>query len=222
MPAPPEKGAVANMLEKAQTTSEEIQSLYRRLERVEAIQEIEKLQSRYCHYLLKHEYDRIVDDCFAHDTDDVSVEFSDSGMYRGQEKVRRLYSEFNALKDMPGFFILHMTVNPYIEVAADGLSAKSSWLSPGCSGRSESSTWIWGVFYVDYVKERGRWRIQHTNFSPIFRNKYEVSWAKAEDHGTVRTFSFPPDAPPSIYRPYSELKRQPNIFSHHPKLPEPF
>jgi len=210
------------MQETEEALSDDAHSLLRRLERVEAIQEIEKLQSRYCHYLLKHEYDRIVDDCFVHLTDDVSVEFSDSGVYRGQDKIRQLYSEFNTLKNLPGFFILHTTVNPYIVLAADGQSAKSSWLSPGCSGRSSSATWIWGVFYVDYRKERGRWRIQHTNFAPIFRNPYEVSWARAENHGSVRTFSFPPDAPPTVYRPYSELKNQPDIFSHHPKLPEPF
>lgn len=207
------------MLDKNDAASADVASLLDRLERVEAIQEIQKVQARYCHFLLKHEYDRVVDECFAAKTDDLSVEFSDSGLYRGRENLRKLYSEFNELKQLPGFFILHATCNPYIELAEDGLSAKSTWLSPGCSGRSTHSTWIWGIFYVDYLKEDGRWGIQHSNFSPIFRNRYEVSWAEAKDHGSVRTFSFPPEAPPSIYRAYSELKHQPNIFSHHPKIP---
>src|SRR5690606_19016919 len=119
-------------------------------------------------------------------TDDVSVEFSDSGIYRGRDSVRRLYEAFDATKRIPGFFILHMTVNPYIEIAADGRSARSHWLSPGATGSNTSAGWVWGPYYIDYVKENGEWRIQHSNLAPVFRTTFETSWAQATDNGTVR------------------------------------
>jgi SnoaL-like domain len=200
-----------------------VQELAARVQRLEDTIEIQQLQSKYIHYLFKQRFERIVDECFAKHLPDVSVEFSDSGVYRGLENVRALYRSFEATKTIPGFFILHMTVNPVIEVAKDGLSARSHWLSPGAAGTDNSAAWIWGTFYVDYVKESGRWRIAHSNLVPVFRNRYETSWAQATDHGTVRgVLAAQPDEPSTLYRPYNEVKKQRDIFANHPALPQPY
>jgi len=200
-----------------------VQELVARVQRLEDTIEIQKLQSKYIHYLFKQRFDRIVDECFAKNLPDVSVEFSDSGVYRGLESVRALYRSFDVTKTIQGFFILHMTVNPVIEIAKDGLSARSHWLSPGAAGSDKSAAWIWGTFYVDYVKEDGRWRIAHSNLVPLFRNRYETSWAQATDHGTVRgVLSAQPDEPSTLYKPYNEAKKQCDIFAKHPKLPQPY
>ena len=199
-----------------------VRDLMARVERLEDTLEIQQLQSTYIHYLFKQRFDRIVDECFAQNLPDVSVEFSDSGVYRGLDSVRSLYKSFEVTKTIPGFFILHMTVNPVIEISADGLSARSHWLSPGAAGTSGSASWIWGPFYVDYVKENGRWRIAHSNLVPVFRNRYETSWAQAADHGTVRgVLTAQPDEPPTLYRPYNEAKKERDIFAKHPTLPQP-
>jgi hypothetical protein len=164
-----------------------------------------------------------VPECLAQHLPDVSVEFSDSGVYRGLDSIKALYQAFNATRNVPGFFILHMTVNPYIEIAADGQSARSHWLSPGAAGSATSATWIWGPYYVDYVKEEGAWRIAHSNLAPLFRNRYETSWSVAADHGSVRgPLAVGPDEPTTLYRPYNELKTERDIFKHHPQLPEPY
>jgi hypothetical protein len=200
-----------------------IQTLLARVQRLEDQLEIQKVQSKYAHYLFTQQFDRIVDECFARRVPDVSVEFSDSGVYRGMDSIRALYQAFMATKNIPGFFILHMTVNPYIEIAADGLSARSHWLSPGAAGSATSATWIWGPYYVDYVKEDGLWRIAHSNLAPLFRNRYEVSWAEAKDHGSVRgPLAVKADEPSTLYRPYNEVKGERDIFRHHPRLPEPY
>src|SRR5580658_5790742 len=197
-----------------------VQDLVTRVQRLEDLLDIQQLQSNYIHSLFKQRFDRIVDECFAQNLPDVSVEFSDSGVYRGLESVRALYKSFEVTKTIPGFFILHMTVNPLIEIAPDGLSARSHWLSPGAAGTSGSASWIWGPFYVDYVKEGGRWRIAHSNLVPVFRNRYETSWAQAPDHGTVRgVLAAQPDEPPTLYKPYDEAKKQPDMFANHPPLP---
>lgn len=203
--------------------SDQIDQLLARMQRLEDTLEIQKLQSRYVHYLFTQRFDRVVDDCFAKKVPDVSVEFSDSGVYRGLESIRALYKSFEAVKKLPGFFILHTTVNPYIEIASDGLSARSHWLSPGAAGSNTSASWIWGPYYVDYVKEDGAWRIAHSNLVPLFRNRYEFSWANAPDHGTVKgPLDAQPNEPSTLYCPYNELKQQPDIFKNHPDLPEPY
>jgi len=200
-----------------------VRELAARVQQLEDTIEIQSLQSKYIHYLFKQRFDRIVDECFARNLPDVSVEFSDSGVYRGLESVRALYRSFDVTKTIPGFFILHMTVNPVIEIAKDGLSARSHWLSPGAAGSDKSAAWIWGTFYVDYVKEDGRWRIAHSNLVPLFRNRYETSWAQAPDHGTVRgVLAAQPDEPSTLYKPYNEAKKQCDIFASHPKLPQPY
>ena len=199
-----------------------VESLLARVQQLEDRIEIQQLQSKYIHYLFKQRFDRIVDECFAKRLPDVSVEFSDSGVYRGLESVRALYRSFDVTKTIPGFFILHMAVNPVIEIAEDGLSAKSHWLSPGAAGSDRSASWIWGTFYIDYVKEDGRWLIAHSNLVPVFRNRYETSWAQAPDHGTVRgVLAAPPDEPITLYKPYNEAKKQCDMFKDHPELPRP-
>lgn len=200
-----------------------VQQLLARVQKLEDTLEIQKVQSKYLHLLFKQRFERIVEECFAKTVADVSVEFSDSGVYRGLESIRGLYKAFEATRKIPGFFILHMTTNPVIEIAKDGLAARSHWLSPGASGSDKSASWIWGPYYVDYVKEDGQWRIAHTNLSPVFRNRYETSWAQAPDHGSVRgPLSTTPDAPSTLYKPYNEVKKQPDIFANHPELPRPY
>jgi hypothetical protein len=200
-----------------------IRELLSRVQRLEDNLEIQKLQSKYAHYLFTQQFDKVFAECFAKNLDTVSVEFSDSGVYRGADGVQALYAAFEATRNIPGFFILHMTVNPYIEIAADGGSARSHWLSPGAAGSDTAATWIWGPCYVDYVREAGAWRIAHTNLAPLFRNRYESSWAEARDHGSVRgPLSVKPSEPSTVYRPYNELKKERDIFKHHPRLPQPY
>jgi hypothetical protein len=202
----------------------ELERLSRRVQLLEDELAIQKLQSKYAHCLFTQRYSRIPEECFARRAPQVTLEFSDSGVYRGLEKIRAVFRDFEAARArIPGFFILHMTVNPYIEVARDGRTARSHWLSPGAVGSDSSAGWVWGPYYIDYVKEDGAWRILHSNLAPLFRNRYEVSWAEAKDHGTVRrALTVEPDAPPTLYRPYSEVKGEPDIFRGHPDLPEPY
>src|SRR5688572_21683329 len=103
-----------------------IHQLMARVQHLEDILAIQHLQSRYAHSLLKLDVDRIVDECFARRSEDMTLEFSDSGVFRGQQSVRQVYRDFGlAREQIPGFFLMHLTANPYIEIAADGLSAKA-------------------------------------------------------------------------------------------------
>lgn len=201
----------------------DIQPLMERLQELEDKDEIQKLQSKYVHLLFTQRFDRIVDEIYAKHEDDVSVEFSDSGVFRGLESITGLYAAFGRIKQLPGYFILHMATNPYLEIAEDGLSAKGHWLSPGASNSRNGSSWIWGPYYADYVKEDGQWRIHHSNLVPLFRNPYEVSWGASDSHGTVKgVLGVDADEPSTLYRPFNEVREETEIFRNHPDLPEEY
>jgi hypothetical protein len=200
---------------------EEFQALAARVRYLEDMTAIQKLQAAYVHSLFTQRYEN-VPALFAQNAPNVRVEFSDSGVFEGRASVERLYGAFARTRDVPGFFILHMAVNPYIEIASDGRSAKSHWLSPGASNSPSGSSWIWGPYYVDYVKEDGEWRILHSNLAPLFRNPYQYSWGESPHHGTVDVsgmLGLTPDAPSTLYRPFNEVKSETNIFRDHPDLP---
>jgi hypothetical protein len=208
----------------ASLSAAQLQSLLERVQYLEDLAAIQKLQSNYVHRLFTQRYESIPE-LYAQNSPDVSVEFSDSGLFKGRESVTRLYNAFGQTRETPGFFILHMAVNPYVEIAADGQSAKSHWLSPGASNSPGGSSWIWGPYYVDYVKEDGHWKIQHSNLVPLFRNPYRYSWGESPHHGTVNVsgmLGLTPDGPASLYRPFNEVKKEANMFRDHPDLPAPY
>lgn len=120
-------------------TAELVERLSARVTYLEDVAAIRRVQAKYVHYLFTQRYDRIFAECYAQRTDDVSLEFSDSGIYRGADKVREVYAAFDVTKTIPGFFIMHMAVNPYIEIGADGATARSHWLSPGATGSNTSA-----------------------------------------------------------------------------------
>jgi len=198
-----------------------LKQLATRVQYLEDMIAIQKLQSQYAYWLFTQNYAKIAEHCFARRADGIAVEFSDSGVYKGTEGIQRLFKAFEATKKAPGFFTLHMTANPYIEIAKDGQSAKSVWLSPGATASGGNARWVWGPYYIDYVREDGQWKIRRSVFAPLFRNEYEKSWTKATEHGTV-TNSIPskPDAPTTIYRPYDPTRI--DLFKDYPQLPDPY
>lgn len=195
-------------------------ALSERVQYLEDMIAIRKLQATYIHSLFTQRFDDIP--ALFSRRDDVSVEFSDSGVFRGHDRITELYETFEATRNLPGFFIMHMSTNPYIEIADDGMSARSHWLSPGASHNDGRSSWIWGPYYVNYVKENGEWRILRSNLVPVFRNPYEYSWGDAPNHGTVRVLGLDPDEPTTLYRPFDEVRDETDIFSEHPDLPAPY
>lgn len=203
---------------------EEFRALAERVRYLEDMTAIQKLQAAYVHSLFTQRYESIPA-LYAQNAPDVRVEFSDSGVFEGRASVERLYGAFARTREVPGFFIMHMAVNPYIEIAADGQSARSHWLSPGASNSPSGSSWIWGPYYVDYLKENGEWRILHSNLAPLFRNPYQYSWGESPHHGTVDVsgmLGLEPDAPSTLYRPFNEVKGETGIFRNHPDLPRPY
>lgn len=196
-----------------------LEELEARISRMEDNQAIQKVMGKYLYWLYTQEYEKIKEFCWAKKAADISIEASDSGLFSGQESVMRFFSPdgvVGALGQVKGGFTLHLACDPVIEIAADGKTAKSIWLSPGCA----TSMWIWGAFIVDYIKEDGQWKMWHSNFNPLFRTKYDKGW-REEPIGS--TLSSPlADAPPTRWNPYHKDKMGKALFHHLPDIPLPY
>jgi hypothetical protein len=194
-----------------------MKELYAKVKHLEDLEEIKKLQRKYQYYLFKQDNEKIVNNCFAQKTPGVRMEASDSGVFKGMAGIRRFFIDSAAdLREMPGFFTMHMAVGPVIEIARDGKTAQSIWFSPGCAGNK----WIWGVYMIDYVKEDGEWRIWHLIFSPFFRTPYDKGWSEVPVEGTLS--SGLEDGPPSRWNPYDKTKKGQELFYHLVDAPEPY
>jgi len=194
-----------------------LEELYAKVKHLEELEEIKKLQCKYQYWLFKQDYEKIVERCFAQKTPGISMEASDSGVYKGNDGIKRFFLEtMGALRKQPGGFTIHMAVGPVIEIAKDGKTARGIWFSPGCGG----TLWVWGVYMVDYVKEDGEWKFWHMIFSPFFRTPYDKGWSEVPVSGTLRTGL--EDGPPSRWNPYDKTKKGQELFYHLEEAPEPY
>jgi hypothetical protein len=173
-------------------------TLQRRLDRVEAYEELENLESAYGYYLDKNLWNDLAD-LFAPDG---SIELAQRGVYRGQDHVRSfLLKVFGHGEEGPvaGRLGNHLQLQPVIDVDADGHSARirSRMLQQMSFGGRAS---LGGAIYEnEAVKTDGVWRFKTVHAYNTFAANYQGGWAK----GASRTMpgpstEIPPDAPPTM------------------------
>lgn len=101
-------------------------------------------------------------------------------------KMRDIYGMFNLYGHNPGTFgqSCHVLASPVIEVAEDGKSARSFYLTPGTmmgmngpkGGRSGG--WLWERYGSDFVYRDGRWWWFHEQVCPDIAGDYDCgNWA---------------------------------------------
>ena len=164
----------------------EKRSLEERVQRLEDIDEIQKLMSRYsyCHTASLHQETA---DMFAKNAPDIRAEVNDTwGIYEGREGIQRLYVGVHVHSDGPdrkGRMFMHTLTTPIIEVAGDGKTAKGLWISPGhetkiIDGKLQPY-WAWCKYGVDFIKEDGEWKFWHVQVYGVFLCPYDKSWVEA-------------------------------------------
>jgi len=186
----------------------DLQSLESVLSYLENIHEIEQLQYRYQHYLNLGKGHQIVDELFAQDTPDISMEAGDSGVFKGKEGVRRHFYPYDEIASEPGVYLEHRVIMPVIEIAEDGNTARGVWISPGnwANGKPPIQCWAYGRYWTEYIKEKGIWKIWHMIWDQTFESPYKEGWlnSSASTASTMRVLPwYPPDAPPSHFFPYN-------------------
>jgi len=202
------------------------ESLEARVERLEAIHEIQNIMGKY-EFLLAVGKREEITALFAN-RDDITFEIGNLGMYKGLEGLRK--NPMFDMADMPGFGAEIALTSSVIEVAGDGKTAKAVWMAPGYETTRNPQTdeltagWVWTKYACDFIKEDGEWKIWHLKNFLVFFAEYHKSWVEAGgEHYLQRVnLGLPPPggALPSAHRhaPY-DPNAKPEML---PAFPEPY
>jgi acetyl esterase/lipase len=170
----------------------------RRIDRVKDYYELENLESAYGYYLDKDLFNNLAD-LFAADG---SMELAQRGVYKGRERVREfllhVFTRDGKEGPIEGRLGNHLQLQPVIDVAEDGMSAKirirmSQQMSLG--GRASLGG---AVYENEAVKENGVWRFKVDHTYNTFSAAYVGGWAKGAGRFMPGpSLDLPPDAPPT-------------------------
>jgi hypothetical protein len=166
-----------------------------RVARLEDQDAVENLQATFGFYFDKGLWGDTAD-LFASNG---SFEYGQSGVYIGQERIRRAMLLFGPQGLAQGYLNNHMQLQAVITVAPDGKAATGRWqgmvqlAEPGANG-------IWGVGIYEnaYVKQGGVWKIATLHFYPTAFTDYDRGWARSFLPMKGPSAMFPPDKPPTV------------------------
>jgi hypothetical protein len=208
------------------------QSLEQRIQRLEAIHEVQNLMGKYEYYLATGMGEEIVS-LFAQNTSGVTANLGDWGVFKGIEGIKKLFiGLIGTMMTQEGCLGEADLTTAVIEIAGDLKTAKAAWMSPGfettrdpINGKIHAG-WCWTKYACDFVEENGEWKLWHyNNFLTLFAD-YDKSWAEGGEHYSRQPgaiIPFDPKCQPdgiSIHRhqPYSpNTKRE-----FYPAFPTPY
>jgi SnoaL-like protein len=172
--------------------------LEKEAQRVQAAHDIRRLQRAYGYYLDQGLWNEVAD-LF---TPDASIEIARDGVYVGQKRIREYFYALGkghrGLKQ--GQLNDHLQLQPVVDVAADGLTAKGRWRALIMMGvYGQSAAWGEGTYEVEYAKQNDTWHISKLHWYQTFVVPYDGGWAKNKDltDGIYVSKELPPDRPPT-------------------------
>jgi hypothetical protein len=171
---------------------EQVAALQQKADRAQDYIDIANLETIYGYYVDKAQWDQVAD-LFAKDG---TLEIGLRGVWVGQDRVRAYLHKLPDLKY--GTLFNHMQLQPVINVAPDGLTAKGRWraiMQVGILNRS--AQWGEGTYENEYVKEDGVWKISKLHFYMTYYVDYYKGWDKGGDPPPGPIPGFPPDRPPT-------------------------
>lgn len=179
--------------------SKQVAELEQQAQRLKDINAVKRLQRAYGYYLDNQMWDQMVD-LFS---DDASIEIALDGIYKGKQHIRRyLYALSGGKAGLPaGVLNEHYQLQPVVDVAADGRTAKGRWRAFIMSGVwNERATWGIGPYENTYIKQDGVWKIKSIHWYETLMVPYAGGWAAERQdfhNGKFVSDQVPPDAPPS-------------------------
>ena len=168
------------------------------VERVKDYDELENLEDAYGYYLDKDLWTDL-SNLFA---DDGSMELAQRGVYQGRDHIYQFL-----LKGLgrghegpsPGMLGNHLQLQPVIDVAPDGKSAKIRIRALQQMAFGPRAAIAAGVYENEAVKVDGIWRFSKDHVYNTLATSYVGGWAHAarpETPGESKVY--PPDAPPTL------------------------
>jgi hypothetical protein len=151
-----------------------------RVQLLEDVNAIEKLNRAYGYYIDKGLWDQVVD-LFAEDS---SVEIEAGGVYLGKKGADRLFREKfgnGKIGFADGTLFNHPQFQGIVDVDAAGKTAKGRWRTLAqVAWYGQSAFWNEGVYENEYVKEDGIWKFRKMKFWSTFFTPYDKGWAKQD------------------------------------------
>jgi hypothetical protein len=202
---------------KAAEMEAEIKALKKQVQLLQDIEEIKSLQRMYGYYL-EHWMSQEIVDLFA-DSPDACFDSFPGSKYLGKEGVVR-YFKGHFKEPHPEFLHQLMQVQPVIDVAPDGQSAKGRWYGYGPlaipSGKGILESIHSGTYENEYVKENGKWKILKLRWKINYTTNPGEGFVKPERIAAADPINF--DKMPKPDTPRKELDaRYPSgyIFPFH-------
>lgn len=176
---------------------EENAGLRLRIERVEAVNEIQRLIGEYFNTHVANPNEPISHFnqwCFFADRDDTTYEVANYGVLRGFKNVQVFFKDKEDLmKDQTGLMFEHNLASPQIVVADDGQTARGVWASPGHEtvvvNGEHRPEWAWGRVAADFIKIDGEWKIWHYHWYRLFRTPFGTPWTESDQQGVSKPMS---------------------------------
>ena len=178
-----------------QSLEARLASYRERVARLEDQDAVENLQAAFGFYFDKGLWNDAAD-LFARDG---TFEYGQSGVYIGQDRIRRAMLLFGPLGLGQGYLNNHMMLQPVIVVAPDGKTATGRWQGPlQLSEPGANGIWGVGIYENEYIKEGGVWKLAKLHFYPTAFTDYDKGWAKSLLPMKGQSALFPPDKPPTV------------------------
>jgi len=181
-----------------------VNELRSKLQTLEDIEQIRKLQGLYGYYLDNFQWSKIID-LFSENTE--SLEVADRGFFLGKAGVKKFFTAVLERHDeskTPWVFSVHMQLQGIINIDPDGVTAKGRWhgwlIEALPLDGKPMQFWAYGVYENVYIKEDTAWKFKKLHFNLTFRTPYEEGWLKRSQIG----MGFDPlaDGPSTAFRPY--------------------
>ena len=183
-----DKPTVAQLAQEAATLQQEVQLLQDQ-------HDVENLQRIYGFFVDKHLWSQIVD-LYA---DDGTLEIGGRGVFRGKERIAEYLHFLGPEGPHDGMLYEHTQMQPIVDIAPDGKTAKGRWRAFIQVGTWHENTRLGMAIYEnDYVKEDGVWKIKHLHAYFVMYTPYEKGWGVEALPNTQPEKDLPPDEPPSV------------------------
>lgn len=197
----------------AQDSPEARLEAYReRVARLEDQDAVENLQAMFGFYFDKGLWEEAAD-LFMRDG---TFEYGQSGVYIGQDRIRRAMLLLGPEGLAQGYLNNHMQLQAIITVAPDGRTATGRWQGmvmlgePGANG-----IWGVGIYENTFAKDDGIWKLASLHFYPTAFTDYDKGWAQSQLPMKGPSALFPPDKPPTaVYRTLPGNYIPPFSYSH--------
>jgi hypothetical protein len=193
---------LAAMPAQAQSGSDaQIAALSLRVQRLEGARAVKKLQRAFGFYVDRGLWDDAADLFTGNGTIEIGVD----GVYVGKARIRDYLQRLHGGQDglIYGQLNEWVTLQPLVDVAADGRSAKARWRDLGMLGQyHKRAEWRDGIYENEYVRENGVWQIKSLHLYINFLVPVEKGWARLkQDDELVQSEAgkaMPPDRPPTV------------------------